>query len=274
MALVEPLGLLGADISAQLALARLRQAQGADAEARQIVAQIRQLLSQARFDAYEPMLAAVEAELLLRQGNVELVEAWAKTAVSTLNQASLYQQELDLIVLARLRLAQGQPEAALAFLAELEAAVGQTRRDFVQLGVLLLQTRAYQQLGQGERAESVLQTAVRLAAPENYRRLFLDEAEAIAPLLPAVRDDAPDFVDALLADLGQGEAAQPLLEPLSERELEVLRLVANGRSNREIAEQLFVTVGTIKKHLNNVYGKLGVARRTEAVAQARALHLL
>jgi LuxR family maltose regulon positive regulatory protein len=89
-----------------------------------------------------------------------------------------------------------------------------------------------------------------------------------------VRDAAPTFVDALLADFGQGERVQSLMEPLSERELEVLQLVADGRSNREIAEQLFVTVGTVKKHLNNIYGKLGVARRTEAVAKAQTLQLI
>ncbi|GJM41356.1 MAG: hypothetical protein DHS20C20_16380 [Ardenticatenaceae bacterium] len=101
----------------------------------------------------------------------------------------------------------------------------------------------------------------------------MDEWEFVAPLLPSVRQEAPAFVDGLLAEVKQG-SGEPLVEMLSGRELEVLRLVANGRSNREIADQLFVTVGTVKKHLNNVYGKLGVSRRTEAVAQARELRLL
>ncbi len=269
-ALIEPLALLGADISAQLALARLRQAQGAAAEARHILAAVRQRLTQAHFDAYEPLLAAVEAELLLRQGVVEPVERWAVTAVSTLNQVSLYQRELDLLGLARLRLATGQAEVALGFLAELEAVVQQTGRQLVQITVLLLRAQA---VGRQEAGKEALATAVRLAAPENYRRLFLDEGEALATLLPAVREVAPAFVDAVQADFGQSRVAQPLLESLSERELDVLKLVADGRSNREIADLLFVTVGTVKKHLNNVYGKLGVARRTEAVAQARELGL-
>jgi LuxR family maltose regulon positive regulatory protein len=269
-ALIEPLALLGADISAQLALARLRQAQGAAAEARHILAAVRQRLSQARFDAYEPLLAAVEAELLLRQGVVEPVETWAATAVTTLNQVSRYQRELDLLVLARLRLATGQFELALSFLAELEAAVEQSGRQLVQITIWLLRAQAF---GRQDEAKAALATAVRLAAPENYRRLFLDEGDAIAEMLPAVREVAPAFVDAVLADFGRGRV-DSLVEPLSERELEVLRLVADGRSNREIADQLFVTVGTVKKHLNNVYGKLGVGRRTEAVAQAREVGLL
>lgn len=269
-ALIEPLALLGADISAQLALARLRQAQGAAAEARHILAAVRQRLSEARFDAYEPLLAAVEAELLLRQGVVEPVEKWAATAVATLNQVSLYQRELDLLGLARLRLATGQFELALGFLAELEAAVQQSGRQLVQITIWLLRAQA---LGWQDEGQAALVTAVRLAAPENYCRLLLDEGEIIAEMLPAVREAAPAFVDAVLADFGRGKGAL-LVEPLSERELDVLKLVADGRSNREIADQLFVTVGTVKKHLNNVYGKLGVARRTEAVAQAQALRLL
>ena len=265
---------MGAEISGQLALARLRQAQGAWTEVRQILGVVRQRLSQARFDAYEALLSAVEAEILLRQGVIAPVERWAVTAVSTLNQVSYAQRELDLLALARLRLATHQPEETVSFLAELEAAVRQTGRWLVQIMVSLLRVQAHQALGRRDLAEEALATAVRLAAPENYRRLFLDEGEAIAALLPRVRQVAPAFVDAVLADFGQGSVVQPLLEPLSEREVEVMRLVADGRSNREIADQLFVTVGTVKKHLNNVYGKLGVARRTEAVAQVRELGLL
>ncbi|MBK8900465.1 MAG: hypothetical protein IPM53_04720 [Anaerolineaceae bacterium] len=274
MALIEPFALMGAEISGQLALARLRQAQGAWTEVRQILGVVRQRLSQARFDAYEALLSAVEAEILLRQGVIAPVKRWAVTAVSTLNQVSYAQRELDLLALARLRLAAHQPEETVSFLAELEAAVRQTGRWLVQIMVSLLRVQAHQALGRGHLAEEALATAVRLAASENYRRLFLDEGEAIAALLPRVRQVAPAFVDAVLADFGQGSVAQPLLEPLSEREVEVMRLVADGRSNREIADQLFVTVGTVKKHLNNVYSKLGVARRTEAVAQVRELGLL
>ncbi|MCA9954636.1 MAG: hypothetical protein KC434_07945, partial [Anaerolineales bacterium] len=163
---------------------------------------------------------------------------------------------------------------ALPFLAELATAVQQTGRWLVQISVSLLQAQAHYQMGQGALAHEALATAVRLAAPENYRRVFLDEGALIAALLLEVRAVAPAFVDAVLADFGRGTITMPLLEPLSERELEVLLLVADGRSNQEIADQLFVTLGTVKKHLNNIYGKLGVARRTEAVAQARALHLL
>ena len=274
MALSKMYDLMGADISGLMALSTLRQAQGAHEEALRLMRSVRLRIAAAKFDTYEPLLAAAEAELLLRQGQIEPVVRWAETAVATLNEVDYFRRELDLIVLARLRLAQEQPKQALAFLAELSASVEQAGRWLVQISVLLLQAQAHQVLGQLDEATTALATAVRLAAPENYLRLFLNEGEAIAALLPAVHEIAPRFVGALLAAFGWDAAVPPLVEPLSQRELEVLQLVADGRSNREIAETLFVTVGTVKKHLNNVYGKLGVARRTEAVAKAQNLHLL
>ena len=112
---------------------------------------------------------------------------------------------------------------------------------------------------------------------------------AVLDLLPRVRRDASDFVDRVMeafADerqraVGEDRALPPsatpastLIEPLSERELEVLELVAQGLSNREIAERLFITVGTVKTHAHNIYGKMGVNRRTEAVARAQELGLV
>jgi LuxR family maltose regulon positive regulatory protein len=123
-----------------------------------------------------------------------------------------------------------------------------------------------------------LEEALSIAAPEGYQRAFLDEDRAILELLPDVRHLAPDFVDELLsnsfpATVPSIRVNQPY-EALSERELEVLRLVAKGYSNRQIAEALFVTLGTVKKHLNNIFGKLQIKNRTQAVSQARELNLL
>ena len=130
-------------------------------------------------------------------------------------------------------------------------------------------------------ALACLEEAVRLAAPEGYYRAFLDEGQAVLALLPGVRHLTPDFVDDLLgrvpAEPGRGRPGavkQPLVEPLSERELEVLGLVVEGLSNREIAEKLFLSVGTVKTHVHNIYGKLGVQGRPQAIARARDLGLL
>ncbi len=102
------------------------------------------------------------------------------------------------------------------------------------------------------------------------------------PCCRGARQAAPAFVDRLLADAsvaGPNPAltsprVEPLLEPLSQPELEVLGLIAAGLTNREITERLFITMGTVKRHINNIYSKLQVRRRTEAVARARELGLL
>jgi LuxR family maltose regulon positive regulatory protein len=99
-------------------------------------------------------------------------------------------------------------------------------------------------------------------------------------LLPEVRHAAPVFVDRVLEEAGAQTAQEPagrgtagMVEPLSERELEVLRLIAAGLANREIAEELYIAVGTVKRHINHIYGKLGVHSRTQALARARDLDL-
>jgi LuxR family maltose regulon positive regulatory protein len=119
-----------------------------------------------------------------------------------------------------------------------------------------------------------------LAAPEGYRRAFLDEGQTVLALLPRVRHLAPNFVGDLLGGAPPEPVRDrpafmpaPLVEPLSERELEVLGLVAEGLSNREIADKLFLSVGTVKTHIHNIYGKLGVTGRPQAIVRGRELNL-
>ncbi len=135
---------------------------------------------------------------------------------------------------------------------------------------------------------AALERALTMAEPEGHVRTFVDEGEAMAALLrrAASRGVAPAYVSKLLdaldaeAPMRQGPTgppspvAQPLEEPLSERELEVLRLVAAGLSNRDIAQELVLATGTVRKHINNIFGKLNVRSRTQAAAQARELGLL
>ena len=131
-----------------------------------------------------------------------------------------------------------------------------------------------------------LERALTLAEPEGYVRIFVDEGAPMAQLLSeaVARGIMPDYIGKLLAafeveergseDKSYLPPAQPLIEPLSQRELEVLRLMAQGLSNREISEQLFLALSTVKGHNRNIFDKLQVQRRTEAVARARELGLL
>ncbi len=147
------------------------------------------------------------------------------------------------------------------------------------LEALLVTALLWQSLGQEQEALAALTQALALAEAEGYRRIFLDEGQPMAQLLYAALEAniAPDFVGNLLAAFA-AEAAPPpqqdLVEPLTEREIEVLHLIANGRTNREIGQQLSISLGTVKRHTANINGKLNVHNRTQAVAQARSLGIL
>jgi len=124
-----------------------------------------------------------------------------------------------------------------------------------------------------------------LAAPEGYIRLFVDEGAPMLALLrqAQARSSVPGYVATLLSAFGERRLSDPprssarpgaLAEPLTEREREVLRLLLAGASNREIARRLVLSVNTVKRHVHNLCGKLGVQSRTQAIARARALNLL
>ncbi len=119
-----------------------------------------------------------------------------------------------------------------------------------------------------------LSQSLKLAAPEGFIRIFLDEGAALLDLLPKARQAAPELVDAILGSLQAESEKSPLdqlLEPLSEQELRVLGLIVAGNTNREIAGELFISIGTAKWHVHNILQKLGVSNRSQAIARAREL---
>jgi LuxR family maltose regulon positive regulatory protein len=129
-----------------------------------------------------------------------------------------------------------------------------------------------------------LSRALLLAEPEGYIRLFVDEGAPMLGLLRQARQRGlvPDYVAALLsafdtqtATVSPTQSSNPLvlLEPLTEREREVLRLLVAGLSNAAIAQELVITVGTVKRHVNSIYGKLGVQSRSQAIARTHTMHL-
>jgi LuxR family maltose regulon positive regulatory protein len=155
-----------------------------------------------------------------------------------------------------------------------------------RLKVMVLQAVAARACGEKDQALHLLVDALAMAEPAGFIRLFLDEGLPMASLLSEAMalGRMPDSIRKLLAAF-EAEKQQsknslslppagPLLEPLSERELEVLRLVAAGLSNQEISERLFLALGTVKGHNLKIFGKLGVQRRTEAIARARELGLI
>ncbi|MCA9969340.1 MAG: tetratricopeptide repeat protein [Anaerolineales bacterium] len=235
--------------------------------------------------------AAYKARLWAAHGRLPDAAQWAAAQGLAADDALTYLREFDHITLARIRLAQGRQgggerplREAAALLVRLLAAAEAGGRAGSVLEILLLQALVLRAQGGIPAAPAKLARALTLAAPQGYVRLFVDEGPPMAALLKKMKaaGSGPDaYVSRLLAAFGPeagSEAfaanAQPLVEPLSERELEVLRLVAEGQTNRQIAERLFLALSTVKGHNRVIYGKLNVGRRTEAVARARELGLL
>ena len=240
--------------------------------------------------------SAWRARLRLAQGDLGAATRWARACGLSVNDELSYQREVEHITLARVLIAQDKHDEGLLLLGRLLSAAHAGGRMGSVIEILVVQALALHAQGDTSRAVSTLARALSLAEPEGYVRTFVDEGTPMATLLPKVLEARrkgrpaglpgvpPDYLGKLAAALGAGAAAPsggslhrtvgPLVEPLSERELEVLRLIASGRSNREIAQMLFVTPGTVKRHSHNIYGKLEVRSRTQAVARARDLNLL
>jgi LuxR family maltose regulon positive regulatory protein len=249
-------------------------------------------------------MAAERARLWLRQLQVQRdnnllqrVAAWVHS--SRLNEdwrqpgptvfLPNHPPDFEHLTLARAYMVQGffdEADSLLAWLLEAAQAAGR-KRSVVETA--LLQALTWSAGGQIEQAMTALHKALSLAAPVGYVRLFLDEGPPMAELLrqSMERGIAAGYAAQLLSALEAEERPSPapgpsppplvdqtLVEPLSQRELEILHLIAAGLSNRETAEKLFIATSTVKKHLENIYGKLGVHSRTEAVAKARDLGIL
>jgi LuxR family maltose regulon positive regulatory protein len=238
---------------------------------------------------------AQRARLLLAQGDVAAAARWTEERGLGPDDEPGYPREPEYLVLARVLLAQHLPDQALTLLERmLAAAAGQGRTgSVIEIGAL--RALALAAAGDQDAAVDALARTLALGCPQGYIRVFADEGPPMAALLArlsaAQRDQrAPahgitvGYLAALLRACGQADAVPPrsqaaaappgMVEPLTGRELEVLRLIAAGSSNQRIAHELFVALDTVKKHVTHVLDKLGAANRTEAAARARQLGLI
>ena len=232
-------------------------------------------------------LRAYEANIRLQQGDVVFGQRWAEgEGLSLQDNPELLHMEQHL-AFARLLLAENKLADVQQWLGQLEQFTRERSLIRWLLTVHILQAVASESLGKTSAVRDYLGRAVMLATPQDYYRVFLEEGGAVTTLLPKVRQVNSVFVDQLLEYAGTpfaekvappasrlAPSQQALVEPLSERELEVLALIADGLTNREIAEKLVIALGTVKRHINNIYGKLGVRSRTQAIARARQIELL
>ena len=261
-------------VACEVFLARLKLAQGDVAGAAAMLAQASQSARQQGFAHRLPEIAAAQVLTFLRQGQLAAAAHLAETHDLQLSQA-------------RVLLAQGNPAAARAALVPWRQQVEAKGWADERLKALVLQAVALQADGDQDQAVQFLLDALALGEPEGLIRLFVDEGRPMAPLLTAAAAHGlmPDYIGKMLAacevekqkyeaTVSQVPPAQPLIEALSPREVEVLHLIAQGCSNQEIAGRLFLALDTVKWHNRHIFGKLQVQRRTEAVARARELGLL
>ncbi|MBV9922296.1 MAG: hypothetical protein JOY78_15795, partial [Pseudonocardia sp.] len=290
------LAYLPALIAALITLARLRQAEGDLEGALAAVDEAERAMPQTVLDPRLP-LAALRAYLAVINGDLAEAARWVRANGLAEDDEPVYLREREYRVLARLRIAEQNPAAALAVLERWRALALTQGRTASVLRLRVLEVLAHNTAGDRTAALRALADALALAAPEGYLRVFLDEGPTIPALLrelvvgrrleqlgprAAPREFLHRLTDAfdrqgtrVLPPPRRGGVAAPgLATPLSTREHEVLALMANGHPNRAIAEELFITVDTVKRHITHVFDKLGVSNRTQAVARARDLGLL
>lgn len=268
-------------------LARLYQARNETSKALQC---LDLLLEQARENLaiVKPTAETWRAWLWLRNGALEQVEAWAEAINLQEPDENYLQWELQVLMVVRLRLAQDKPEEAISILKKLqpETEAGSRWRRMVDIWLLACQANA--RLDQLVDSLEALKSALALAAPEQLIRPFLDEGrefhDILSRLYPRLQDATlKQFAAHILQEAApflpldrpdQHPTAEGLVEALSERELEVLQLMALGLTNPEIAERLYLSPNTLKAHAQNIYQKLDVHSRVQAVNRGRELGLL
>jgi LuxR family maltose regulon positive regulatory protein len=269
-------------VHASLLLARLQHVRGQTASAQDT---LRSLATRTQRPLLLLEIQQAQARLALLSGDVETARRWATTN-SQRHDIPHVQQEQTALLLARVQLSDQQPDAALKLLEPWRSDAHRNGRLRSELEILCMQALAYAQQESSTRAHKTLTQALTLAQPRGYRRLFLDQGEPLAQLLQTIVSELGKRPIATYATLllrafaatrsGQlsSTVSSPLLEPLSAQEQRVLRLLAAGLSNPEIAHELVVSTNTVKTQVQSIYRKLNVNSRDEAADMARQLKLL
>lgn len=256
----------------ELVFARLKLARGDMEGASENIATAELFVNRNNFGHRMPEVVAAQVLVSLRQGDIAKAAELADKHNIPTSQA-------------RVHLAQGNASAALALLESYRRQAETKEWDDERLKAMILQAVALHAHGKGEQAVGLLEEALALAEPSGFIRIFVDEGSPMADLLSkaAAQGIMPDYISKLLAAFeAEGKSGSKPIQPLSQliiappsqRELEILQLIAQGLSNREISERLFLALNTVKGYNRKIFNKLQVQRRTEAVARARELNLL
>jgi LuxR family maltose regulon positive regulatory protein len=233
------------------------------------------------------MIVAWNVRVWLAEGKLETASLWTKERGFGADFNPSYEDEAETISSARILIAQGYANEATSLLQKVIDITAEGGRLSTMIESLVLQALAFQARNDMDQAMAALERALISAERDGFVRIFVDEGPPMAQLLYEAlsRGIAPDYVSKLLTAFTSDETEQTsitpprssvsrLVEALSEREIEVLKLVAEGLTNKEIASRLYLSLNTIKVHTRNIYGKIGVRNRTQAVTKAKSLGIL
>ena len=269
-------------------LVRVCLAQDQLSDAQNSILELKQYLEETGGEFMLPAVNSLQAQLDLARGDLAAVGRW----VATLNFDQLdpipYLLENEMLITARYLMARGDWSAADQLLSRIRVGVEGGGRVYRLICLQILGALLLEHTSKPASAEKMLQSALELAEPAGCVRIFLDEDQALVGVLYRLiqAGEGQAYAARLLAEFEADQeqfprhtepmqpASKDLIEPLSERELEVLLLLNEGLANKEIAAQLMISITTVKTHIQNIYAKLGVNNRTQAVARARLLGIL
>jgi LuxR family maltose regulon positive regulatory protein len=284
-----------------LILSRIHEIRGDVAAAHQQLQTALEMAVRLRLPGEERVIRAAMAQLALRQGDWEAVKCWQAACGLTSNDLPEFQREFEHRVLAEVLLEEGQYVQAETLIARCHAAAVRSHRAGSALPLALLYAIVLARQSRLAEADAIIRSVLPMAQAQDYVRTFLDVGPHLEELLhrPSIRNLAPAYVDRLCSafaveqgtrrpatsPIGKSSnghyALSPLLgeaaadiDQLTPRETEILSMIARGASNQQIADQLVLSVGTVKGHVNHIFSKLDVHNRTAAVARARSCSLL
>ncbi|WP_336787962.1 LuxR C-terminal-related transcriptional regulator [Paenibacillus sp. MMO-177] len=268
-------------------MSKILQAEGRMDEAREIILRAAEEMMDCRSPRWQMIVEARLARLQLATGETEAAAAWINARHIRVMERADVSREYENFTLARVLMSQGELRKALGWLSRISMEAKQADRIASRIEALLLQSICYKELADYAGAVAALAQACELARPEGYIRIFMDEGQTLTPIFErwlseaSLDEEMAAYANLLRARVSEGGLSasyarmkHSLTIKLTEREREVLRKIGEGLSNEEIGKQLFLSTGTVKKYAYNIYEKLQVKNRVQAISRAMEMGLL